>query len=396
MYLRELFDWLKGLAEPAEISGMKRQKSDPETRRAFLIDCARINRISALVILTMTLLMECLMVLIYLLRPIFTTQAKFFPQYIYMYVSMIVFSACFLVLLDIMKRSPGALLKLQTAMLAAVSVWSAVFSAFDVINGFSSYLFIQMIMINSLAFRINPYVHCAVNAGGFCVYAVLVLAADLSLTITFAEIINPFLMMIAACVMIILNFQTKFTSYINESLIREQNRKLEFYANNDFLTKIPNRKSIEEYLDRALSENPGVIACMMVDIDDFKRYNDTYGHIMGDNCLIRIASIIGKHAAERGGRAGRYGGEEFLAIFTGKRKEQMTGVAEELISLVRDERIEFSESAGNLFVTVSIGMYIEDNPRNADKYLLISLADAALYTAKKEGKDKISVYRKAE
>lgn len=368
------------------------EETSPQTRKAFFDECALSNRIPALVILFMILIMECLMVFLYVLVTYFIKKASFFPQYIYLYSSMIFLSLILILLFHLSEHSQRKLMQLEMAMLGIIGVWSAIFSAYDVINGFSSYLFIQIMIINSLLFQIKPVEHCAINAAAFFVYTAIILYYHLNIIITFSELINPFLMMVAACVIIFLNDRTKYKAYLNLDLIAEQHKRLEFYANNDFLTKIPNHKSIIEYLDKMLLSNTKNITCMMLDIDNFKLYNDTYGHIMGDSCLMKLAAVIENYVLDYGGKVGRYGGEEFLVLFKEKEKDSILSIADGLVKTVREQNIEFTANKDCPVVTLSCGLHIESETADADRNTLLTYADLALYQAKKSGKNKISIY----
>lgn len=358
-----------------------------EDTSGFIKSCISANVIRAKVVLWMLFGMEGVMTFLYIANTYFLHYGKFFPYYIYLYSFMLLFSIVYYSLFHIFRDSDRALLVLEETLILCMSIWSAVFSALDVSNGFSSYLFIQIMIVNSLIFRVKPAVHCLSNAAGYLIYAVMVQSLRLGLTHTFAELINPFFMLVAACVMIILNHHTKFKDYLNQKLIKEQNRKLEFYANHDFLTKIPNRKSIIEYLNQTLETDTGNLSCMMIDIDNFKLYNDTYGHIMGDTCLIQLSGAISRYVADTGGKIGRYGGEEFLIVFEDKRKRKIEQIAESLIQVVRDLQIPFGVNPVQPIVTISIGVHIPP-PDEQDPYSVLTRADSALYFAKSQGKNR--------
>jgi len=386
-----LREWSKKFAPKNGSLGHPVPKNCPE----YLKECAEKNRLVALFIVFMTLVMESFMVFCYIMQKFFFRQTPFFPQYIYLYLSMIVLALLFLILLNfkIIKESPSRLMKLEHVILVVFGVWSAVFSAFDVINGFSSYLFVQLMIINSLFFRVNPMKHCIINGTSFLIYTVMVLVGDLGITITFAELINPFFMLVAACGMIFLHSRFRYAAYLNKNLIEEQNRQLAYYADNDFLTKISNRKSIMEHFDAMLLQKTGNAACMMIDIDNFKLYNDTYGHIKGDSCLIRLAAVMAQYVLSQGGKLGRYGGEEFLALFLDQTEDHLIQIANELVHLVKEENIEFSGNLRFGVATISIGLCIIKEDECLDQNTMLNLADKALYRAKREGKSKVSVYR---
>lgn len=117
----------------------------------------------------------------------------------------------------------------------------------------------------------------------------------------------------------------------------------------------------------------------MIDIDDFKLHNDTYVSIAGDCCLFTIAKVIVKYVLSRGGKAGRYGGEEFLALFADTEEYLVIQIAIELVCAVKEKNIAFMVSGDCPVVTVSAGVYFEKNR-------LLFFADTALYKAKKQGR----------
>lgn len=370
-------------------------KDAAESRRQYRIEQISENRLPCVIMLFMAFVMECMMIFIYVVSPHVVHNDDFFPQYIYLYISMTVISPVLLILLHIFKQKPEILRLLEYAVLWLLGIWSAVFSAFDVINGFSAYLFIQIVIINSVIFHIRPVVHCLINLLSFLVYLGIVLFGNLDMVSLFAEIINPFFMTTAACIILLFSDRLKFKAFVNRELIQEQHRQLEFYANNDYLTRIPNRKSIIEYLEGAISSETAAISCMMIDIDNFKLYNDTYGHVMGDHCLVRLTSVMNQAVESRGGRIGRYGGEEFLAVFVEKSEKELIETADEIRNTVRNEQIEFSTSDVLTVVTVSIGVYRSD-VKNIDQDTLLSNSDQALYRAKKEGRNRVCVYSEAK
>jgi diguanylate cyclase (GGDEF)-like protein len=123
---------------------------------------------------------------------------------------------------------------------------------------------------------------------------------------------------------------------------------------------------------------------MMLDIDFFKKVNDTYGHLAGDKVLSSIAKIL-SDSVRPGDIIGRYGGEEFIILLPMVTKKQVSEIAENIRKNV--EKQKFTEDNETFTTTISIGItkYIET--LNEDN--LISIADNALYQAKKEGRNKV-------
>jgi len=160
----------------------------------------------------------------------------------------------------------------------------------------------------------------------------------------------------------------------------------------DGLTKIYNRRYFEEILrregDRA-TRYPQKFSLLMIDIDDFKKYNDTYGHLAGDKVLKRIAHII-FYKTLTTDFAARFGGEEFALIVPQTDKKGASVIAARLLDLISNEDFILDDSTKTK-VTVSIGVATFGDDATA-KEGLIQAADKALYQAKKLGKNRVCLF----
>ncbi|MCP4278370.1 MAG: diguanylate cyclase [Gammaproteobacteria bacterium] len=124
------------------------------------------------------------------------------------------------------------------------------------------------------------------------------------------------------------------------------------------------------------------------DIDDFKNYNDTYGHIAGDECLCAIASVIAKRTSRPTDLTARYGGEEFALILSDTKLEAAARIAESIRQAVVDLNIPHEKSETSSCVTISIGVATMKLAKDVDSYdKLIQNADRLLYSAKRMGKN---------
>lgn len=162
-------------------------------------------------------------------------------------------------------------------------------------------------------------------------------------------------------------------------------------ATRDALTELWNRDAILALLDRELSRSrrdlqPLTVA--MMDVDHFKRINDTYGHLAGDTVLRemsrRVLSFV--RAAEA---VGRYGGEEFLIILYPCDEKTALHVMERI--RVSVSKTEIETSVGNIQTTVSLGAAVSHRPAEVDATLLIQEADRALYRAKEKGRNQVDL-----
>ena len=166
------------------------------------------------------------------------------------------------------------------------------------------------------------------------------------------------------------------------------NEKLEIIANHDALTGLLNRRFLETSLAQ-LWKTPVKVPCeaavFMVDIDDFKRYNDTFGHQSGDDCLRRIATAIQGALKGYSSHVMRYGGEEFMAVVFQVDRRRAAELAKGICRLVEASAIPNGHGGS---MTVSIGACHVASTLNASLFDCIQGADQALYRAKKEGKNR--------
>lgn len=164
--------------------------------------------------------------------------------------------------------------------------------------------------------------------------------------------------------------------------------ELQRLATTDVLTQSSNRRHFFECARQAFDharEDGTPLAFLLLDIDDFKRINDSYGHQEGDQVLQRIADS-GKAVLRRGDQFGRIGGEEFAAIFPGCNAQAAELIAERLQREV--QRLSFSHGEQTYSVTVSQGLTaLTDQDTSLDD--LFARADAAMYCAKRQGKNQI-------
>lgn len=182
-----------------------------------------------------------------------------------------------------------------------------------------------------------------------------------------------------------------------DQLIKELIHKLAFDKDytkknslTDSLTRIPNRRHFDDTLKKEyfrLKRANGFLTLVMLDIDHFKRYNDLYGHLAGDDCLLRVASAIRAAVFRASDFAARYGGEEFAVILPETAEAGAAVIANRLMNAVAALAIPHEESE-NSYVTVSLGVATvrPDQIETPDK--IIEIADNALYCAKKDGRNR--------
>jgi len=162
----------------------------------------------------------------------------------------------------------------------------------------------------------------------------------------------------------------------------------------DPLTGAANRRQFDDTLDlewRRASRGRTPITLMMIDIDSFKAYNDTYGHQAGDECLRQVACGLQQRFHRAGDLVARYGGEEFAVLIAGVARDHAAQLAESLRASVESAAIEHRASAASDKVTISVGVATLVPERDTDPEILIRAADEALYAAKNAGRNRIVV-----
>ncbi|MBW4537880.1 MAG: PleD family two-component system response regulator [Myxacorys chilensis ATA2-1-KO14] len=175
--------------------------------------------------------------------------------------------------------------------------------------------------------------------------------------------------------------------------LEQANHELQRLASFDGLTQVANRRRFDEYLQqewKRMLRDQTPLSLIMCDIDCFKRFNDTYGHQAGDNCLRQVANVIQNAAKRSLDLPARYGGEEFAVILPSTDQEGAIQVAQTIQIGVRELAIAHSSSTANKIVTVSLGIATTIPSRITSPGLLITAADKALYQAKHEGRDRYS------
>jgi len=172
----------------------------------------------------------------------------------------------------------------------------------------------------------------------------------------------------------------------------ETNEKLKTLSITDELTKLNNRRSFSEYMDLVWKQGHRLmlpINVLMIDVDYFKRYNDTLGHLEGDKALVSIARCLKNHVKRETDFAARFGGEEFVCLLPFIEKDEAFDFAKTLVTSVENMKIPHPMNEHSNYLTISAGMasIVPDN--NNSQTQLLDEADKALYMAKETGRNKV-------
>jgi diguanylate cyclase (GGDEF)-like protein len=188
--------------------------------------------------------------------------------------------------------------------------------------------------------------------------------------------------------------QTETQSLANK--LRKLNAELFTDSRSDALTGVANRRHFDEELALEWErhyEYKATLSVIVIDVDHFKLYNDTYGHSAGDFCLTKIGAALSDVATQYKGLAARYGGEEFTLLMPSTDRRRARAAANDLLQRVENLKCPFPTSPttrSGLSVSIGVHTTIPQHPSLSDAF--IREADKALYAAKRLGRNQVQVY----
>lgn len=197
-----------------------------------------------------------------------------------------------------------------------------------------------------------------------------------------ASTLQYVIMMISASLLPVIG-TTVFLMMCSERL----RRRWQATASTDYLTGLPNRRTIAQAGDLAFADRSRELGVAVLDLDHFKTINDRYGHEAGDAALRHLAELIGGAPGEQA-MVGRLGGEEFLLLWTGRDAAQLKRSCERLLAALRDTPFPWAD--GQVRMTASIGLS-HRRDEDVDFDAVFRRADQALYQAKSSGRDRVEL-----
>ena len=196
------------------------------------------------------------------------------------------------------------------------------------------------------------------------------------------------ILLAASAVLFVLLFQTAaIYERLAETAERLRNESL-----TDVLTGLANRRSFEDRFAQVLREcarDRRPVALLAIDVDNFKAYNDTFGHQAGDECLRAVAAALTRSVGRARDHVARTGGEEMAVIMPEADMRGAAIVAERMRAAVQSVALPAGNGAAHRVVTISVGVVAADDPASASVEALVRAADEALYRAKGEGRNRV-------
>lgn len=284
--------------------------------------------------------------------------------------------------------------------------WGSIISLMDQALYGNITVFMVNILVGTVMFNMK---HNRIHIPQLIAASVLIIGLpqfQSSMTIVGGHYVNASIFMIFCWVIANTNYDSYVQNFVNQRLIEEKsaqltqinetlqaaNEQLLKISSLDALTGIPNRRKLNEFLnekwDTATKEQTS-LSIMMIDIDLFKIYNDSNGHLAGDYCLQAVASVLSQCRREGQDFVARFGGEEFLFVATGISKEEASLLGERIRVEIESLCLDQYSSNISSYVTVSVGISWLV-PGSTDLLAeTVRLADLAMYQAKQCGRNRV-------
>ncbi|MDR2717796.1 MAG: GGDEF domain-containing protein [Treponema sp.] len=206
--------------------------------------------------------------------------------------------------------------------------------------------------------------------------------------------LHLFLLYIFLSMMIVktLYYNSQVKLFTEKARIHEMNNMLDALSKTDELTKLNNRRFLLRYMDFLWKQCGRLrlpVSALMIDVDYFKKYNDTLGHVEGDQALIAIAQCLKNQIKRETDCVARFGGEEFVCLLPYMEKEAALNFAKDLVQTVEKMKIPHPMSTCSPYVTISTGVASIIPAENSPHTRLLDEADKALYRAKASGRNQV-------
>jgi len=192
----------------------------------------------------------------------------------------------------------------------------------------------------------------------------------------------------------VLLYNRNVRNFVSTFEITQLNKKLEALSITDKLTNVNNRRALEDYMDILWKQCCRLrlpVTVLMIDVDFFKKYNDSLGHLEGDKALIAIAQCMKNQAKRETDFVARFGGEEFVCLLPYIEKTDAENFARELVLAVEGMKIPHPKNEASPYVTISAGMASVVPDENYEPAKLMDEADKALYKAKQSGRNRFNL-----
>lgn len=292
--------------------------------------------------------------------------------------------------------SPALYIALCNAYAGAACLWASVFASYANYSSAMYTAFITVILSVAMVSLYKPLTAVIAFTVNYIAYVSLLMYFLPEIhTESITQIYNAGVVSLLGIIIAIAFYRFRTRTFCDRQTIAEQleeissiNRQLQQLVHIDNLTGLFNRRYYEEILTEELQNAAHGVCCMMLDIDYFKRYNDHFGHPMGDDCLRTVAKIIQETISSASGTGVRYGGEEFFVFLQTDTPENALELAQLVCKSIEERYIPHPDSPFGK-VTISCGMAYVPKGSGLSLHAITKKADEALYQAKESGRARV-------
>ena len=361
------------------------------------------------ILLVLIILYECLMLVMLSFRPGGPFLHARRTAYCTLYLILIAVTLFFLLysrhLTGKMPQMVGSYFRWTHFYVIFINIWAVALTFNDHLGGNGLSVYTCILLSTAFFSLMQPWKSILLYFGDFLLLNLLLpfFPSPGDLDQSFNIGMNSLFITLLALALSIYTYHNQIKHKADELLIERQYKEIQ-HANQllsrenitDTLTELYNRRYLYQTVVERFQhsqETGDSIACLMIDLDHFKSYNDRYGHPKGDRLLRRIAQFFCQHEALQGADIIRYGGEEFAIFLYGSNATLATEKAQRIVSSLQEQQLPHWDNQGH-YVTIRIGV-CKEIPISANSTLerLIFRADSALYEAKHIGRNCVVTYQ---
>lgn len=311
---------------------------------------------------------------------------------VYMTLYTMMFIVCVAGLIYLSKENvpKGSVLKTQNYYIIFFIMWSVLMTIYD--NRVSNSISVYIITVLSVAILVylppKIFVPLYLISEVILILGIELMHFNYNVPNHYGIYVNSAWLTIMALYVGYYRYQSSRQNFLNQSIIVEKSEQLDFLATHDTLTGLQNRRYLLNLLESiylANKNNEHQTGILIIDIDDFKLYNDYYGHVNGDDCLKRVADALNLCLSE--GVLIRYGGEEFVCLLKGKDAQSVLEIGSDLCNSIKRLNLKMPPNSKYESLTISVGATAAVLKGEEDWKNALNRVDEALYEAKANNKN---------
>ncbi len=358
----------------------------------FIASNLKDNLIRLKVVMIMLVIVELLILALALIPSINLVPDKNHTTYVNMYFIVIVYSMLFIGILYYMNKhhSEKTILPFRIIILTGLMLllfWGASMKLLNHGNFLQPSIYILILLSVSVIPFFNYWEILIVTLPSQLFITIITITENSIKTQSIAQIImDSWGFILLAIIFSTIQYLDRVQYFKKDALLKKQNNLLKQHSEIDALTDIYNRRKLDATMEfewKRSSRTKQSIAFLLIDLDHFKKYNDTYGHIEGDMCLRKSAAIMKESLKRSSDMIFRYGGEEFIILAP---ETDLSGASIHAERLRNDIEKHAFNNVGH--ITSSFGV-TEFNAEKDDVESLFERVDIALYTAKENGRNRV-------